>query len=291
VIDVDALSCLDGLLWLRDGASVARRLAANQSTVSRNAKRALALFGVEARKHGGEWHLSGDRKILNMERKVHQQHRWMGLRPLRLEAQYWSGPILCDPAPEGWIAGNFDFLNVQRPLELLREGIVDAWLGCYPDVPSDDDPDLAWIRLNRIPTFLTVADGHPLLSLGDAVALEDVRGYPSLALADGAFPAVQNVLACLGLWSSPARAGRYRYDLWNGLAECELVVGFATVFTIGLFPVKQNRLPIEIPLEVGDSLIVRREFLGHPRLDALHGVLLGRLQPWIRRHPEIRLCT
>ncbi len=52
--------------------------------------------------------------------------------------------------PEGWISGNFDFFDYQRPIELLRKGVIDAWVASYPDIPNHDDVEIASIRLNRI---------------------------------------------------------------------------------------------------------------------------------------------
>ena len=52
--------------------------------------------------------------------------------------------------PEGWISDNFDFFDYQRPIELLRKGVIDAWVASYPDIPDHDDIEIASIRLNRI---------------------------------------------------------------------------------------------------------------------------------------------
>ena len=71
-------------------------------------------------------------------------------QPLRLEAQLWSRPALCHPVPVGWISGNFDFFDYQRPIELLRKGVIDTWVASYPDIPDHDDVEIASIRLNRI---------------------------------------------------------------------------------------------------------------------------------------------
>ena len=98
----------------------------------------------------GEWELIGDTTSLDLERKVHQRWRWEKQQPLRLEAQHWSGPALCHPVPEGWISGNFDFFDYQRPIELLRKGVIDTWVASYPDIPDHDDVEIASIRLNRM---------------------------------------------------------------------------------------------------------------------------------------------
>ena len=105
VVEQDVLAALDGLLWLRTGDAVAERLGISQPSVSRLARRCLRLFDIKGHKLDGEWDLIGDEPLLAAERRVHQIARWMGHRPLRLEATYWSGPLLCTPVPEGWMLG------------------------------------------------------------------------------------------------------------------------------------------------------------------------------------------
>ncbi|MFY7694859.1 MAG: LysR substrate-binding domain-containing protein, partial [Cyanobium sp.] len=275
VVSIDLLNSLDYLIWLRSGAAAAERLCVTQSTVSRNVTSVSKLFFISARKAGGEWTVLGETSLLNAERLVHQRYRWMHDLPLRIEAQYYSGPLFCDTLPKGWHRGNFDFLEVHTPLRHLRQGVIDAWIGCHPDVPDDDDKDLICFPLTRLPTRLVVAQDHPLLELGDAVDLDHVRQYPSLALPDNAFPRVQRVLEDLGLWNLPLNVNRYG-DNWQQRSRDELAVGYATSFTLHLFQTPQIVLPIQIPLEVGDTLIVRRDFAQHPRLVELLSYLNGR---------------
>ena len=69
-----------------------------------------------------------------------------GWRPSIGQGQRYA----CHPVPEGWISGNFDFFDYQRPIELLRKGVIDTWVASYPDIPDHDDVEIASIRLNRI---------------------------------------------------------------------------------------------------------------------------------------------
>jgi len=266
VVSVEDLDCLDLIVWLRTGENAAARLVVSQSRVSRAVQTVCDLFGLSLVKSNGEWQVIGDQALLNLERRVHQEHRWRRGLPLRIEAQYYSGPLYCHPIPEDWVAGNFDYLDIHTPLQHLRTGVIDAWIGCYPDVPEASDPEFVCFHLTRLPTHLVVNANHPLLEKGDDITLDDVRRYPSLALVDGAFPKMQALLQELGLWNLPLQLQRYCQQHWEGRVASDLVVGYATAFTMGLFDHAQVILPVQIPLTVGDSLVVRREYASHPIL-------------------------
>jgi DNA-binding transcriptional LysR family regulator len=266
VVSLEALDCLDTLLWLRTGSEASRRLGVSQPSISRNVRQASSALGVTLSKLDGEWVVLGDPTLLNLERGLHQEYRWRQDMPLRLEAQYYSGPLFCEPAPDGWLPGRFDFLEIHTPLHHLRSGVIDAWIGSDPDVPDGDDPQLTCFHLTRMPTHLVVADGHPLVALGDGVSLDDVRHYPSLALPDNAFPKLQRALQRLGLWNLPMHINRYDRQRWEGKVSASPVVGYATVFTLGLYEPRPVVLPLPLDLEVGDSLVVKRSYAQHPRL-------------------------
>ena len=143
-------------------------------------------------------------------------------------------------------------------------------------------------HLTRLPVHLVVARDHPLLDLGNSVALEDVKRYPSLALPDHAFPKVQEILQRLGLWNLPLNVQRYR-DNWQEKVPSALAVGYATSFSMHLFRTPQVVLPVQIPFEVGDTLIVRRDYVDHPRLIELRGYLKEKSLELARRFGDIRV--
>jgi DNA-binding transcriptional LysR family regulator len=193
--------------------------------------------------------------------------------PLRLEAQHWSGPLLCSPPPDGWLAGNFNFMEYHRPLQLIRDRVVDVWIASYPDVPSGDDPDLVSIPLSRMPVFLVVQEGHPLLGLGDRVSLDVVARYPLLPLPEGAFPKFQKVLEHCGLWSKSVKSS------WKGRDNLEdLVVGYSTPLALPLYGDKIRTLPLRMPVSVGDALVVAREYADSPQVRDLASLLRARLE-------------
>lgn len=288
VVSIELLDCLDYVIWLRSGAVAAGRLGLTQSTVSRNIQAVAKLFDISVRKSNREWTIYGDPTLLNLERKVHQECRWKQGLPLRIEAQYYSGPLFCEGLPGEWQTGNFDFLEIHTPLQHLRNGVIDAWIGCYPDIPETDDQDLACFDLTRLPTHLVVAADHPLVELGASVTLEQVRRYPSLALPNGAFPRVQKILQELDLWNLPVDLKRYDQTKWEGRVD-HLTVGYGTCFSIGLFKIPQVVLPLPIPLEVGDTLIVRRRYADHPRLIELLNHLKGKAFELSEQFAEVRI--
>jgi hypothetical protein len=275
-------------MWLRTGHAVARAFGFTQSFVSRSARRCADVFGVELKKSHSEWCLDGDLVLLNLERKVHQVVRWQKGHPLRLEAQHWSGPLLCAPPPSGWITGNLNFLEYHRPWHLLALGVIDAWVASYPDVPFGDDSDIVAIPLSRMPMRLVVNQGHPLLALGCHVTFADVAQYPCLPLPDGAFPQFQAALQHCGLWQgsglSPmsGRRGRAEQDCVE-----DLLVGFSTPLALPLYGEAVVEIPLELPMVVGDALFVRREFSDSPQTHDLASQLRQRLRTLASTTPDV----
>ena len=289
VVELDCLAALDGLLWLRTCHQVETKLKISQPTVSRVSRKCAEVFGVSLVRRGPDWQIKGDVTLLNLERRVHQVVRWSRGGPLRLEAQHWSGPLLCSPAPAGWTAGGFHFQEYERPLQLLRDGVIDAWLASYPDVPAATDPSIACIALNRMPMWLVVQQSHPLLELGEQVTFEDVTGYQCLPFPDGAFPKFQATLEACGLWNA-GTSERIRNSSWFGQPNSEdLMVGFATPLSLHLYGDSCRVLPLQLPLQVGDALLVPRQYERAPQTLQLLADLRRRLQLLASSAPDMEL--
>ena len=270
VVSIDELNCLDCLLWLGEGRAAADKICVAQSTLSRNARAAAAKLYVSLLKRDAEWHVSGDHQILSSERLLHQQIRWARNLPLRLDAQFYSGPFLADGLSQTqFLLGNFDLLDTRKPFALLRAGVLDAWIAGYPDVPDPEDEDLACFRLTRLPLKLAVSTSHPLLQKGDGLCLDDVAAYPCMALPDGAFPRIEQILKGLGLWNSPIRMRRYDPAKWLGQTQDQVTVAYASSFSIGLFPEPMEFLPLDLGVEVGEAVVVKRDYASHPRFRSL----------------------
>lgn len=287
MLTLECLASLDLSLWLRSGQAAGQRLGLNQSSVSRKCNQALELFGLELVKQDQEWSLQGDAALLQLERRVHQLARWQDLAPLRLEATYWSGPLLATPAPAGWLLGTCDIVGVGLPVALLRQRVIDGWIAAGPDWPDPDDPELVALPLCRYPVHLVVGPNHPLLNQGP-ISWDDVAAFPSLALPPGTYPKVEACLKHLGLWNAPVRMRRYRRERWEGQTEADLTIGYATVLSERVAG-SLVRLPLDLPLNSGESLVVRREFGPHPHTLALAAELHRRLEAFAAAAPELTL--
>lgn len=268
MIELESLAAFDCLQWLRTGDRAAGVLGCNQSTISRATRRCQDIFGVELRKVAAEWHLHGDDTLLKAERRVHQLHRWTAGSPLRLEAQHWLRHTYTTAPLPGWIKGNLNYLEYSRPLQLLRDRVIDAWLCSSPDTP--EDPALQAVPLCEMPTWLIVRNRHPLLQAGDPLTLDRASRYPVLPLPEGAFPVFQARFAALGFHSDfsmlPALARKLNHD--PSAAE-DLALAIASPLTLSLYGDDWSVLPLEIPLQVGDVLMLRRELADHPRAQLL----------------------
>ena len=288
MLSLDALRMFDTTLWLRSGDKASQRLHCSQSTVSRNNVETLALFGLDLERVRGEWQLEGDVDLLLMERRVHQQKRLQrdeDSHPLRIEANFWAGPALLDPLPEGWEDGIGDHVGMDRPLQLVRERVIDAWIGSYqPDLP-EQDPDLCVLDLCRTPVHLVAVAEHPLAGRTGLVA-DDLDPYPSLALPSGLFPKTEAVLRSQGLWQSRVRMKRYRPELWQGRTEDQVTLTYATCLALEVMP-GLVQLDYDLGLTSGESLVVRRDLLQEPAIQDLLETLVKRCDLLAHRFEEL----
>ena len=105
---------------------------------------------------------------------------------------------------------------MNRPLSLLKDRIIDAWIGSYqPDLPEIDDPDFCVIDLCHTPVKLVANQNHPLVGKRN-LSQQDLEAFPSLALPEGWFPKTEAILRSQGLWSTEARMKRYQEERWEG---------------------------------------------------------------------------
>jgi len=197
MVGVEELASLDFVLWRRTGKQAAKALDCNQSTISRRLGRCLQVFQLKMRRISNEWDVPHS-LLLQMERELHQHCRLLGHLPLRLEACPLTAPLLAQPLPEGWIGGCYDHIGVERPMQLLRERVIDAWIcDAVDDLPPPSmRPDLALHPLWRNPVALHAAPGHPLAGK-QALSSTDLRSFPCLNIPAGVFERSRSLLHSL----------------------------------------------------------------------------------------------
>ena len=222
-----------------------------------------------------------------MERNIHQIYRLSNNEEkLRLEATFWSGPTLATPVPEGWINGVWDHVGMTRPLHLIREGIIDAWISSYqPDLPEPDNPDFAIIDLCKTPVKLVANEYHPLAKKKD-ICKQDLESFPALSLPTGWFPRTEAKLRSHGLWSTEARMKRYKKERWEGKTEDQLTLSYATC--LGLEAMKNlSVLNYDLNLTSGESLIVKKSLINSEKIYSLASCLKERILEKAKIHSEL----
>ncbi|MDB4677791.1 substrate-binding domain-containing protein [Synechococcus sp. AH-551-A21] len=288
MISINDLKQLDFQIWLRSGEECAKRLFTTQSTISRRNAETLKTLDLKIKRDEfGEWITEGDTTLLNMERNIHQLYR-LGNNDekLRLEATFWSGPTLAKPVPEGWISGVWNHVGMTRPLHLIREGIIDAWISSYqPDLPEPDNPDFAVIDLCKTPVKLVANEHHPLANKKD-ICKQDLESFPALSLPQGWFPRTEEKLRSHGLWSTEARMKRYKKKLWEGKTEDQTTLSYATC--LGL-EVMENLtvLDYDLDLNSGESLIVKKSLMNSEQVHSLLSCLKERIHEKAKIHSEL----
>lgn len=156
MVSLDQLAALDLLLWLTASQRAARLEGTNQSTIIRRSRVAEECFGVAIARGEEGWNLRGDTRLLAMERRLHQEARLLGARPLRLQVPYWSlrGPLRRPPS--GWCLNPPSATGAcENPVELLRDRVIDACLLTPTQIPEYRE-DLMLVDLLHRPIELTV---------------------------------------------------------------------------------------------------------------------------------------
>jgi DNA-binding transcriptional LysR family regulator len=290
MVSLEELSALDLQIWLRTGLHAARAASCNQSTISRRVERTLGLFQLQLHRRGGDWQLRGDPQLLRLERELHQFARFRGQEPLRLEIAPLMVPLLADPPPRGWCLGRGDLLGLARPLQFLRERILDAWLiDNSVDLPQPEDPELARFDLARYPLWLAAAAGHPLVG-ETGLSLADLQRFPVPQTPQHLFPNTSQTFAALGLAGVALRSRRYDPADWEGRTADGITLTYATPFNLAshreLCPLDSAPL-----LTNGISLVVRRDQRHQPALQALLAEVLRRLKALQPRLPQLQLLV
>ena len=287
LVSLDLLDSFDGLIWMQSGKQVGDQFQQHQTTVSRNQKKCAQTFGLILKKENGIWTVDGDKRLLHLEREVHQEARFQQKAPLRLETNGWMKGLLCSPMSEGCITGSCKPLGVNRCLSLLDSCIVDAWLCPLPDAP-DEDNALGIHALCKMPMRLMVSHDHPLLEQR-SITLDEAKKYPWQRIAPGAYPGTEKQLRALHLWPPERRNRKPTETSWKQTSNLSLRVHVGSLLTgygntPGLVP-----LPLELGFSTGIALIVKQEHTNHKLILSLRAELRQCLREQQIQHPEIQL--
>ncbi len=290
MVHPEELAALDLMIWLRTGLEAGRRLGCNQSTISRRVESCKQQFGPRLRREGGEWQLRGNTLLLEMERTIHQIHRFQRGENLRLEASPWLGALLASPPPPNWIAGTFDHLGVKRPLQLLRERVIDAWFcDCRQELPERGEPEWAIIEFGNLPLLLMADRDHPLAGERGLLS-EDLDRFPSLALPEGLYPRAQCLLVAQGLWKNPVPSDRYVPKHWEDRTADRLTLSYGNDFGRLLMP-NPVRLDRDLGCRCQVALVAHGDLAGHGALRDLATMLRRRLNHLLAQQPALGLVT
>lgn len=268
MISVEELNALDLLIWLGRGEDAAHRLGCNQSTISRRCQTVLHTFTLRLQKDADGWPCTRRHDLLQQERDLHQLYRLRTGLPLRLDASLLAAPLLRPGAPEGWWRGPLDEVGWQRPLQLLEQRILDAWVtGMGQELPSGASSWFVAIPLLRTPLHLVARAEDPLL-LETGLKTCDLAGIPRLAPRSGSYARTEQLL---GSWrqrqpplllESQARRRRLDTDDSRRLLQYGTAVSLAA---------QRHWRPLALNMGVTTEscLVVHRDLAEEPRLQGL----------------------
>ena len=290
MVHPEELAALDLQIWLRTGLEAGRRLGCNQSTICRRVENCRRCFGLRLLRIGGEWHLRGNTFLLEMERRIHQLHRFQCGENLRLEMSPWLGRLLGAPPPPRWITGTFDHLGVRRPLQLLGERVIDAWFcDCREQLPDRAEPEWTILELGHLPMLLMADRIHPLAG-ERGLRLADLHRFPSLALPEELYPCTAVRLKGQGLWSAPMASDRYVPQCWEGCTADRMTLSYGNGFGRLLIPD-----PVPLDWDLGClcrvALVAHGDLAGHGALRDLATLLRQRLINLLVERPSLDMVT
>lgn len=282
MITLEQLEALDLLLWSRSGEEAAALAFCNQSSVSRRVASVLNTFGLKL-KRGHELRLQGDLRLLRLQRLVHQQARFFGHRPLRLEATHYVRQQLETPPIDGWVLGPCHHRGYGTLLSLLQERIVDAWISSdLQDLP--DSPEFTVIPLWEWPGELVVHPQHPL-AFERRLSRSDLDRFPSLILPAELYPELARVVHAKG-FGRDSTLQRYDIGSWNGLTQDAATITYGSCLTLDV-DAGLTRLDWDLGLTGGEALILLSEWCNEPAIAALLDDLLRRQIRLQRRLPQL----
>lgn len=280
MLQVEELDALDLLLWLGSGSDAAARLGCSQSTISRRTNHCVALFDLRFQRSTTGEPLTNQDDLLTLQRQVHQLHRLRQGSGLRLDASLLAAPLLGQGVARGWLLGHLDGLGWKRPVQLLQERILDAWITAMgQELTAEASADLCCVPLLRCPLQLAAERDHPLL-LERGLRLSDVERLPRLAPPQGCYPRTEQLL---GPWRRhspplPLRSGaQQRLSSRRQQQQRQgPLLHYGTAFSLG----QQRRLrplPLDLGVQTELTLVMRSDVREQAPMAALIKALQARV--------------
>jgi hypothetical protein len=272
MVSVDELDALDLLIWFGRGAPAARQLGCNQSTISRRCQTVLHTFGLRLHKDSHGWPCTESHDLLERERRLHQLYRLKTGQPLRIDASLLAAPLLRQGAPSGWWRGPLDEVGWQRPFQLLRQRILDAWVsGMAQELPAQEQEWFISVPLLETPMLLAASASDPLTQ-EPGLAIGDVAHLPRLAPRAGSYLHTETLLGAwrrqlqpLELDSRPWR--RSRHTGCSPAPHARLLHYNTAVSLLDRPDLRPLRLNLGVSTVT--SLVMHRDLADEPRLQEL----------------------
>lgn len=291
MLSPELLQALDHLIWLGSESHAGRLTNCSQSTICRRARQATQLFGVNLIKTNGDWHTSPESNLLSLERQVHQLFRFATSRILRLESDHWAGRQILSALPSPWAHGRPGRIGIQRPLQLLRDRIIDAWITCTKaDLPAADDPIMISYELAETPLMLACAPDHPLEQT-TRLSVGDIQQFPSLSVATHHYPNFASQMQTRGAWNTPQAMNTYSYERWEAQALQKLCTIPINTLSNPLHESSLSTLDFDLAVNDCVALVIRRDLSEQPAIHRLLHSLQQRLHNLALENPLLSPLT
>ena len=282
MVALEQLEALDLVQWLRSGAAAARRLHCDESSITRRTRASLKALGLQLSR-GSEFGLVGDATLLVLQRLVHQQARFLGHRPLRLDATHFIRQNLCVLPVTGWLLGPCDHRGNAAMVKLVIGRVLDAYITSdLKGLPSS--PELTVIPLWDWPGELVVSSCHPLAH-ERGLNRGDIDKFPMLKLPDELYPELASAIHAMGFCGS-SRLDRYDIGSWDLITEDAKSISYGSCISLAA---NTNLSPLHLKHGFigGEALILLTEWLDNPAISLLLEDLRSRQKILQQKFPQL----
>ena len=252
------LIVLDHLIWLGIGKQVADLLHCDQSTVSRKAEACCEFFKLGLQKTEGEWTLLGSNKLIQQKRLLHQLYRLEHYAPLRLGVSNGAAQMLKYGSLPDWCARVDNLINPNISLQLLIEGVIDAWLCSQPEeLLALDCRGVAIKQLCNLPLLIIGHQSHSLFRPGTNLEIALKANAIQVASAT-IWPKRCGWLRKNGLQTKTVLGQRHSYNRWDKLVDDGRALQLGTQIQLEEHP-EWRAVEIDLNCSTGLSLVVTQE--------------------------------